>query len=129
MSEREALGAQGAWSNVHRVGMVEARRAVGDTVQGETRDWLTSLSAQGVRCAQAVRPPWGIENALHWVRDGSGEEEACRMRKDKGAQPCAVLRHLAVNRLRREPHHKRGRKARRKRAGWDRDSLVQVLTG
>jgi hypothetical protein len=34
-----------------------------------------------------------------------------------------------LNLLRREPHHKRGIKARRKRAGWDRAYLVQVLTG
>jgi hypothetical protein len=41
----------------------------------------------------------------------------------------AVLRHMALNLLRREPGHKRGIKARRKRAGWDRDYLCQVLTG
>jgi predicted transposase YbfD/YdcC len=36
-AELEARGAQGSWSNLHSVGMVEARRAVGDMVQGETR--------------------------------------------------------------------------------------------
>jgi hypothetical protein len=41
----------------------------------------------------------------------------------------AVLRHRALHLLRRESGHKRGIKARRKRAGWDRDSLLQVLTG
>jgi hypothetical protein len=49
--------------------------------------------------------------------------------EEKGAQTFAVLRHIALNLLRREPHHKRGIKARRKLAGWDRDYLVQVLTG
>jgi predicted transposase YbfD/YdcC len=128
-SEIESLGAQGSWSNLHSVGMVEARREVGDMVQVETRYFLTSLPAQGVRFAQAVRQHWGIENSLHWVLDVSFDEDACRIRKDKGAQTFAVLRHIALNLLRREPHHKRGIKARRKRAGWDRDYLVQVLTG
>ena len=128
-SEIESLGAKGSWSNLHSVGMVEARREVGDMVQVETRYFLTSLPAQGVRFAQAVRQHWGIENSLHWVLDVSFDEDACRIRKDKGAQTFAVLRHIALNLLRREPHHKRGIKARRKRAGWDRDYLVQVLTG
>jgi predicted transposase YbfD/YdcC len=128
-SEIEWLGAKASWSNLHSVGMVEARREVGDTVQVETRYFLTSLPAQGVRFAQAVRQHWGIENSLHWVLDVSFDEDACRIRKDKGAQTFAVLRHIALNLLRREPHHKRGIKARRKRAGWDRDYLFQVLTG
>jgi predicted transposase YbfD/YdcC len=128
-SEIEGLGAKGSWSNLHSVGMVEARREVGHTVQVETRYFLTSLPAQGVRFAQAVRQHWGIENSLHWVLDVSFDEDACRIRKDKGAQTFAVLRHLALNLLRREPPHKRGIKARRKRAGWDRAYLFQVLTG
>ena len=128
-SEIEWLGAKASWSNWHSVGMVEARREVGNTVQVETRYFLTSLPAQGVRFAQAVRQHWGIENSLHWVLDVSFDEDACRIRTDKGAQTFAVLRHIALNLLRREPHHKRGIKARRKRAGWDRDYLFQVLTG
>ena len=128
-SEIAWLGATASWTNLHSVGMGESRRARGDTVQSDTRYFLTSLPAQGVRFAQAVRQHWGIENSLHWVLDVSFEEDACRMRKDQGAQTFAVLRHIAFNLLRREPHHKRGIKARRKRAGWDRDYLVQVLTG
>src|SRR5215831_11662074 len=108
--------------------MVASRRAIGDTVQSDTRYFLTSLPAQGVRFAQAVRQHWGMENSLHGVLDVSCAEDASRIRKDKGAQTFAVLRHIAFNLLRREPHHKRGIKARRKRAGWDRDYLLQVLT-
>ena len=128
-SEIEWLGAKASWSNLQSVGMVESRREIGDTVQIDTRYFLTSLPAHGVRFAQAVRQHWGIENSLHWVLDVSFDEDACRIRKDKGAQTFAVLRHMAINLLRREPHHKRGIKARRKRAGWDHAYLVQVLTG
>jgi predicted transposase YbfD/YdcC len=125
----EWRGAKASWANLQRVGMVESRREIGDTVHIDTRYFLTSLSAQGVRFAQAVRQHGGIENSLHWVLDVSFDEDACRIRKDKGAQTFAVLRPIALNLLRREPHHKRGIKARRKRAGWDRDYLVQILTG
>jgi predicted transposase YbfD/YdcC len=109
--------------------MVEATREMGDTASTETRFFLTSLPVDAVRFAQAVRQHWGIENSLHWVLDVSFDEDACRIRKDQGAQTFAVLRHIALNLLRRESHHKRGIKARRKRAGWDRGYLLQVLTG
>jgi predicted transposase YbfD/YdcC len=128
-SDIEWLGATASWSKSQSIGMVEARREVGETGQIETRYFLTSLPAQGVRFAQAVRQHWGIENSLHWVLDGSFNEDACRIRKDKGAQTFSVLRHIALNLLRRERHHTRGIKARRKRAGWDRDYLAKVLTG
>ena len=41
----------------------------------------------------------------------------------------AVRRHMALHLLRREAGHKRGIKARRKRAGWERDDLFQVVPG
>ncbi|PON13604.1 ISAs1 family transposase, partial [Candidatus Entotheonella serta] len=54
-------------------------------------------------------------------------EDACRIRKDKGAQTFSVLCHIALNMLKREGQNKRGIKARRKRSGWDRNYLLQVL--
>ena len=128
-SDIEWLGAKASWSNFQSVGMVESRREVGDKVELETRYFITSLPSDGVRFGQAVRQHWGVENSLHWVLDVSFNEDACRIRKDKGAQTFSVLRHIALNLVRRESSHKRGIKARRKRAGWDRGYLLQVLTG
>ena len=125
----ESLGAKPSWAKWPSIGMVESCREVGEKVQSDTRYCLTSLPAQGGRFSQAVRQHWGIEPALHWVFDVSLHEDACRMRQDKGAQTFSVLRHIAVNLLRRERRHKRGIQARRKRAGWDQDYLLQVLAG
>jgi predicted transposase YbfD/YdcC len=108
--------------------MVESRREQGEQVESERRYSLASLPADGVRFSDAVRQHWGVENTVHWVLDVSFAEDASRIRKDKGAQTFSVLRHIALNLLRRESQHKRGIKARRKRAGWDRDYLLQVLT-
>jgi predicted transposase YbfD/YdcC len=126
-SQIDWLGATASWAKLTSIGLVESRRDLGDTVQVETRYFLTSLPAQGPRFAHAVRQHWGIESALHWVLDVSFDEDACRIRKDQGPQTFAVLRHIALNLLRRERHHKRGIKARRKCAAWDRDYLVHVL--
>jgi predicted transposase YbfD/YdcC len=91
--------------------------------------YLTSLASDVTQFAKAVREHWGVENSLHWVLDVSFREDECRIRKEKGAQNFAVLRHIALNLLQRESGHKRGIKARRKRAGWDRQYLTQVLMG
>jgi predicted transposase YbfD/YdcC len=127
-SEIDWLGAKASWANLHSLGMVESRREHGEKVEIERRYYLVSLPADGVRFSDAVRQHWGVENKVHWVLDVSFAEDASRIRKDKGAQTFSVLRHIAVNLLRRESQHKRGIKARRKRAGWDRDYLLQVLT-
>lgn len=128
-SDIECLGVRGSWANIASVGLVESHREVSGEVSIEQRFFLTSLPGDAVRFAQAVRQHWGVENALHWVLDVSFREDDCRIRQGHGAQNMAVLRHMALNLLRREPGHKRGIKARRKRAGWDRDYLFQVLTG
>jgi predicted transposase YbfD/YdcC len=128
-SDIECLGVKGSWANIASVGLVESQREVGGKVAIEQRVFLTSLPCDAVRFAQAVRDHWGVANALHWVLDVSFREDECRIRQGHGAQNMAVLRHMALNLLRREGGHKRGIKARRKRAGWDRDYLFQVLTG
>jgi len=128
-SDIECLGVRGSWANITSVGLVESHREVGGEVSSEQRLFLTSLPCDAVRFAQAVREHWGVENALHWVLDVSFREDDCRIRQGHGAQNMAVLRHMALNLLRREPGHKRGIKARRKRAGWDRDYLFRVFTG
>ena len=122
------LGATASWVNLHSLGLVESRRESGEKVEIERRYYLVSLPADGVRFSHAVRQHWGVENSLHWVLDVSFQEDACRIRRDKGAQTFSVLRHIALNLLKRESQHKRGIKARRKRAGWDREYLLQVLT-
>lgn len=122
------LGAKASWTNLQSLGLVESRREVGEEVSVERRYYLVSLPADAVRFGEAVRQHWGIENGLHWVLDVSFDEDACRIRKEKGAQTFSVLRHISLNLLKQETSHKRGIKAKRKRAGWDRDYLLKILT-
>jgi predicted transposase YbfD/YdcC len=128
-SDIDWLGAKASWANLQSLGLVESRREIGEKVEIERRYYLVSLPADGIRFGEAGRQHGGVENELHWVLDVSFNEDACRIRKDQGAQTFSVLRHIALNLLKRENHHKRGIKARRKRAGWDRDYLLQVLRG
>ena len=109
--------------------MVESRVEVGAAVSCERRYFLASLGGDAERFAQVVRQHWGLENALHWVLDVSVREDDGRIRQGAGAQTLSGLRHIALNLIRRESSHKRGVKARRKRAGWDRRYLLHILTG
>ena len=108
--EKFGLGVTASWANLHSLGMVESRREHRGEGGDRTRYYLVSLPADGVRFGEAVRQHWGVENKLHWVLDVSFNEDACRIRKDKGAQTFSVLRHIALNLLRRESQHKRGSK-------------------
>jgi len=74
-----------------------------------------------------VRGHWGIENGLHWVLDMAFREDESRVRVGHGAANLVVLRHMVVNLLRREQTAKVGIKAKRLKAGWDEQYLLNIL--
>ena len=76
---------------------------------------------------KATRDHWGIENSLHWVLDVAFDEDRSRVRTGNADQNLAVVRHMAVNILKRETTAKVGIKAKRKKAGWDYHYLLKVL--
>ena len=65
-----------------------------------------------------MRAHWRIENALHWVLDGTFKEDLARVRKGHGAQNMAIVRHFAIN-IVRNAKDKHSIKLRRKIASWD----------
>jgi hypothetical protein len=62
-----------------------------------------------------------------WVLDIAFHEDDCRVRKDHEAQNLAILRHIALNLLKRERTSKVGVKNKRLKAGWDQRYLRKVL--
>lgn len=77
----------------------------------------------------AASTHWEIENKVHWVLAIAFREDDRRIRKDNGAENFAVLRPIALNLLRQETTSKGSLKGRRKKAGWDNNYLLKVLTG
>ena len=119
------------WANLNSIGVVQAEREVGGKKSVERRYYITSLAGNVKEFAKAVRGHWGIENSLHWVLDVAFREDECRIRKDNAPQNFAVLRHIALNLLKRDQKRdkkmKAGIKLRRDIAGWNNDYLGQVL--
>lgn len=131
VADVEWLNHQEEWSGLRSICAVEADRLELTTQKRmiETRYFITSLAGDAQELMRVVRKHWAIENSLHWVLDVAFCEDHCRIRKDHGAENFAMLRHIAVNLLKREKTAKVGVKIKRNKAGWDNDYLLKVLTG
>jgi len=62
---------------------------------------LTRLRASAEKLLDISRQHWSIENRLHFVRDVSFGEDACRVRSGHAPQNLAALRNLCLGLVRR----------------------------
>jgi predicted transposase YbfD/YdcC len=117
------------WKDVHSIGMVFCERQVGDKEPSlETRVFISSLRPKVRTFAHAVRNHWGIETSLHWVLDVAFREDESRLRKDHGPENMGLIRRLAASLLHNETTVEVGVGCKRKRAGWNDDYLLKVLS-
>ena len=66
--------------------------------------YLTSLGttqATAFDLMMWIRKHWSIENQLHYVRDGTFDEDHSRVRKGNAAEVLAALRNVAIHLLSR----------------------------
>jgi hypothetical protein len=68
-----------------------------EVVHGITN--LRPQEADAARLLELARGHWHIENRLHYVRDVTLGEDACRVRKGAGPQVLAALRNAVVHLL------------------------------
>lgn len=123
------IGTLGDWQGLQSIALVQSQRQVDDQATVKRRYYIASLKSDAQLLLQAVRGHWGIENKLHWVLDVTFREDDCRIRKGNGTENFAVLRHIALNLLRRETSAKRSIKGKRMKAALDDKYLLKILTG
>jgi predicted transposase YbfD/YdcC len=123
------LGTLFDWRNLQSIAAIQSERQIGQERTVKRRYFISSLESNAELLLHAVRTHWEIENKVHWVLDIVFREDDCRVRKGNGAQNFAVLRHIALNLLRREKTAQCSISAKRMKAGWDHDYLLKVLTG
>jgi predicted transposase YbfD/YdcC len=90
------------WSGVKQGFELTRERTVGGKKAVEVVYGITSLSATEAtaeRLLGFVRDHWQIENGLHYVRDVTLGEDACRVRKGSAPQVLAALRNALVHLL------------------------------
>lgn len=123
------LRGEAKWPKLNTIVMMQFERRVKSKVTRQTHYFITTLANDARAILAAKREHWGIENGLHWILDVAFREDDCRVRKGNGAQNLAILRHMALNLLKREKTAKGGIKAKRLQAAWNNDYLVKVLSG
>jgi hypothetical protein len=67
-----------------------------------------------------------VENDLHWSLDVAMREDDCRVRETQARENLAVLRHIAMSRLKNDSTTL-GIKNKRLKAGWDEQYLAKLL--
>jgi predicted transposase YbfD/YdcC len=90
-----------AWPHLEQVFKIE--REVEEISSGKQRQEvsygvssLTREEASAARLMEIVRGHWGIENGLHYRKDKTLREDACRLRRGEAAQAMAVINNLIV---------------------------------
>lgn len=125
----DTIGGTERWAGLKSIGMVVSERYIQGKTTKETRYFITTLSSNASIFSGAVRKHWRIENQLHWVLDVSFRENDSRIRRDNASQNMAVVRHIALNALRKEKSCKKGIKAKRYKATLQANYAEKVLTG
>ncbi len=91
------------WPGLKAVAKVTRTRECAEKTSSETAYYLLSQPLDAERFNPVARAHWGVENRLHWCLDVQMNEDQDRTRKDNGPHNLAVLRHMALNVMRKDP--------------------------
>lgn len=115
------------WKKLTSIGLVESEVYQKGKTTSEKRCFISSIKPDAKRFARAVRQHWAIENNLHWQLDVSFDEDKLKMREGNAAQNLSILRRMVLNLLKQDTSTKASIKAKRKKAGWNKDYLKTLL--
>ncbi len=116
------------WPGLQSIGMLEVKRTINYETTRSVRFFLTSLSYQQMKdFMRGVRSHWNIEINLHWSLDVSFDDDRNRSRIGHAQENLSILKRIALNMLNKENSNKIGIKAKRKKAGWDNNFLLNVI--
>lgn len=116
------------WKGLSSIVMIESTRSVDGKTTIEYRYYITSSSQDAKKILHSTREHWGVENSLHWVLDIAFREDEKRIRKGSGAANFSILRHIALNLLRKDSS-KLGIPNKMLKAGWSDTYREKLLSG
>src|SRR5262249_22139158 len=94
------LTRHGQWKGLKQGFELTRARVVNGVKTVEVVHGITSMGEEEAGAAELlalVRGHWRIENCLHYVRDVTLGEDACRVRRGNAPQALAALRNSAVH--------------------------------
>ena len=115
------------FSGAQSIGMVRAKRIIGESESVDQRYYISSLPMDAQEFARAVRGHWSIENTLHWTLDMTFREDESRMRSGNSAENFAMLRRLALGLVKRDKTSKKSLRRRRNICRWKNQYLERIL--
>jgi predicted transposase YbfD/YdcC len=121
------LAGKHQWAGIRSICKVTRQRELNAKICAETSYFISSLKGHAHTIGQSIREHWAIENDLHWCLDISFKEDHCRVRKDNAPENFGILRHMAINLLKKEKSLKGGIQTKRLKAAWDQDYLLKIL--
>lgn len=98
-----------SWPGAQQICRITRQRTINDQTSVEIVLAITSLTrlrADAHKLLDLSRQHWSIENRLHYVRDVSMGEDACRVRSGHAPQSLAALRNMAIGLIRRRTRQK-----------------------
>lgn len=113
------------WKELSAIGMIKASREINGKTGTSVRYYICSQTMTPEEFAVSVRAHWGIENKLHWVLDVTFRDDDCRVREDDGPENFTIIKHMAMNLLKRAKG-KDSLRVMRKQAGWD-DAIMRKI--
>ncbi len=116
------------WAKLATVIRLERQRQVEGHVSQEVVYFLSSRTASAAFFLDVIRQHWSIENQLHWSLDVTFREDHNQTSVGHASLNLALLRRLVLLLLKRETSVKVGLQAKRMRAGWNNDYLLNVLS-
>lgn len=123
----ESLRGQSGWANLRSVGQVITFTQQNGNSSDDVRYFINSIPPRVKLFASVTRGHWRIENSLHWVLDVTFDEDQCRIRKDHGTENFSLLRRIALSLIKQDTT-KQSVRRKRKRAGWNNQNLLNILT-
>jgi predicted transposase YbfD/YdcC len=114
------------WAGLQSIVRVQRERRQAENIQLETAFYISSLANDAAAILEATRSHWGIENRLHWVLDVTFREDESRVRRGNSPQNMTVLRHLALNILKKDKT-KGSLRTKRYKAALNTTFLEQLL--
>lgn len=87
------------WRGVKQGILIRRERTERGKTTVEVSYAITSLDVSAAVLLGLLRGHWQIENGLHYVRDGTLREDACRVRSGAAPQVFAALRNAVVHLL------------------------------
>jgi predicted transposase YbfD/YdcC len=121
------LAAIHCWPGLKTVVEIESTREFNNKTEHEKRYYISSLEVGAQRMLGVIRSHWAIENSLHYVLDIAFRDDESRIRKGNAPMNMGIIKHAALNMMRKNQRKRESIKGLRKVAGWNHQRLTQII--